>query len=70
MIHELFMNLLMTNSCSINDNSCSKVNKEIGKNKQEFNSEMNGVLRNEFEELKRILATNWKNNIIRKIRTH
>ena len=22
----------MTNSCSINDNSCSKVNKEIGKN--------------------------------------
>ena len=60
----------MTNSCSINDNSCSKVNKEIGKNKQEFNSEMSGVLRNEFEELKRILATNWKNNIIRKIRTH
>ena len=49
----------MTNSCSINDNSCSKVNKEIGKNKQEFNPEMSGVLRNEFEDsLRASLAKN------------
>ena len=49
MAHIISHIILMKNSWTINDNSCSKVNKEIGKNKQEFNSEMSGVLRNEFE---------------------